>query len=114
MDPIHNLEDLTSFLEDFLQDSTVWCQLQWIKNDSEEPIQLAKFLGQFDYCDLVVDEMQQEVGIEFVFFPPDTFNEPAVATLPVDPDDVEVNILDNALEISSLEYSMILSIITQI
>ncbi|MFC4769625.1 hypothetical protein [Effusibacillus consociatus] len=110
MEEITSLDELTSFLESFLQDATVWCRLEWQKNENEQSIILTQFEGQFDFCDVVADEAGREIALEFLFHPSKEYEEPQVVSLPVDPDDVEVNILENALEIESLDFYLLLTI----
>lgn len=110
MEPIGNLDELTAFLEDFLTDATVWCRLEWYQPVNQQSIVLSQFQGKFDFCDAVTDESGREVALEFVFFPQGETQEAGVVSLPVDPDDVDVNILDQALEIESLDFYLLLKI----
>jgi hypothetical protein len=110
MESIDSLEELAAFLGDFLADSTVWCRLEWDQSANRQSIVLAQFEGQFDLCDVVADESGREVALEFLFHPVAGQEEPPVTTIPVDPDDVEVNILDQALEIESLDFYLLLRI----
>jgi hypothetical protein len=110
MEEIHNLQDLASFLENFLEDTTVWCRLEWNGHQSPQSIVLSQFEGKFDFCDVSTDESDRGIALEFVFHPTEAAEEPQIVSLPVDPDDIEVNILDEALEIESLDFYILLRI----
>ncbi|GAX90048.1 hypothetical protein [Effusibacillus lacus] len=109
-DSINSLEDLVSFLDDFLQDSTVWCRLEWDNPIAEDTVVLAQFQARYDMCDIVEGEAERVIALEFLFHPSDFEEEVPSLSLPVDPDDVEVNILDDALEMQSLDYRLLLRI----
>lgn len=110
MDSITELEDLTGLINDLLEDSTVWCQLEWDMPESDETFTLAQFSGDFDLCDVVLNELEQESALEFLFYPSSDAEEIPSLVLPIDPDDVEVNILDDGLEMQSLDFYLVITI----
>lgn len=109
LDSISELEDLTGFINDFLEDSIIWSRLEWDRPGGQDTFVLTQFLGRFDLCDVVLNESDQEIALEFLFHPVDGDEVPSIS-LPIDPDDVEVNILDNGLEIQSLDFYLLLTI----
>jgi hypothetical protein len=110
MEPIDGLEDVSNLINDFLEDASVWCKLEWDKPLSEDALVLAQFSGRFDFCDVVWNEREQEIALEFLFHPEVGGTEVPSISLPIDPDDVEVNILDNGLEIQSLDFCLFVTI----
>ncbi|WP_018131172.1 hypothetical protein [Effusibacillus pohliae] len=110
MDSLHELEELASFLEDFLLDRAVWARLEWEPPDGRSPIVLCQFAGQIDFCDVAADETDRETALEFLFYPQRDGEEPPTVALPVDPENVEVNLLDDGLEIRSLEFCLLFTI----
>lgn len=111
MHEIKELEDLTGFINDFLQDSLVGCRLEWNRPDAYDAVVVANFVEKYDFCDVALDGDGNETALEFLFHSRYSDGEPTAVSLPVDPDDVTVNILEGALEIESLEFYLMLSII---
>lgn len=109
LDSISELEDLTSFINDFLEDSIIWSRLEWDMPDSQDTFVLTQFSGRFDLCDVVLNESDQEIALELLFHPVDGDEVPTIS-MPIDPEDVEVNILDKGLEIQSLDFYLLLTI----
>lgn len=106
MEPINGLEEVANLINDFLEDAAVWCRLEWAKPLSEDRFILAQFSGRFDFSDVVWNESDQEIALEIFFYPDADGTEVPSISLPIDPDDVEVNMLDDGLEIQSLDFCL--------
>jgi hypothetical protein len=84
--------------------------LEWHRPDAEDGIVLANFTEKYDFCDVALDAEGNETALEFLFHSRHSDSEPPAISLPVDPDDVVVNILEGAMEIESMEFYLTLSI----
>jgi hypothetical protein len=98
---ITQLDELVQLLDDLLRDRELFVRLEMYER---EGMVLAQFAGRYDLCDVVIGENGEEIALEFLF-DSITFNgvsqESQSIAIPVDPDDVEVNILEQAIEIES-------------
>ncbi|BCJ86173.1 hypothetical protein [Effusibacillus dendaii] len=110
MDAINGLQDLALFLEEFFSDSVVRGKLEWQLQTDGDSIILAQVEGPFDFCDVLTGKNETEIALEFMLHPQQPGHEVSSIAIPVDPDDVEVNILDQAIEIESMDYYLLLHI----
>jgi hypothetical protein len=103
---ITQLDELVQLLDDLLRDRELFVRLEMYEREdmNEREWVLAQFAGRYDLCDVVIGENGEAIALEFLF-DSITFNgvsqESQSIAIPVDPDDVEVNILEQAIEIES-------------
>jgi hypothetical protein len=110
---ITQLDELAQFMDDLLRDRKLFVRLEMFEQEHahEKTCVLAQFTGQYDLCDVVTGEYGEEIALEFLFdgqAAGDGSLEGPTIAIPVDPDDVEVNILDQEIEIESKGYFLTL------
>jgi hypothetical protein len=103
---ITQLDELVQLLDDLLRDRDLFVRLEMFEQEEthERECVLAQFAGTYDLCDVVIGEHGEEIALEFLFdsmTSNDGMQESQSIAIPVDPDDVEVNILEQAIEIES-------------
>jgi hypothetical protein len=112
-EPVSGLEDLTAILEAMFADEyvAVRLEMQLVRGEAATDLVLAQFHATLDLCDIVMSENEEEVALEFLFQQmsgPEGSEEPSVVTIPVDPQDVEVDLHENMVKLESGAFTLTL------
>ena len=108
---VEGLEDLAGILETLFGDQTVYVRL-WMREERGETVHehlLAQFASTLDLCGIVQSEAEEDVALEFLFREVDASGEgeePRMITLPVDPQDVEVDLDPDQVAVSSGSFTL--------
>ncbi|ASS75963.1 hypothetical protein CIG75_14010 [Tumebacillus algifaecis] len=113
-EPLSGLDDLVQILETMFADEkvSVRLEMQVERGESVTDLVLAQFNGQFDLCDIVMSELETEVALEFLFQEMSGVleaEEPSVVTLPIDPQDVEVDLHEQKVTLESGAFTLTLT-----
>jgi hypothetical protein len=112
-EPVSGLEDLTAILEAMFADEyvAVRLEMQLVRGEAATDLVLAQFHATLDLCDIVMSENEEEVALELLFQQmsgPEGSEEPSVVTIPVDPQDVEVDLHENMVKLESGAFTLTL------
>ncbi|MGZ6530025.1 MAG: hypothetical protein ACXVC5_08685 [Tumebacillaceae bacterium] len=116
LEPISGLEDLVQILETLFADQKLWLRLemQEERGESVHDHILAQFASTLDLCDIVQSEAGEDVGIEFLFRELDEqVGEPRMLTMPIDPQDVEVDLSEQVVTLQSGMFTLTLQRMTK-
>jgi len=108
---VEGLEDLAALLESLFGDSQVFVRL-WLREERVETVHehlLAQFAGTLDLCGIVQSEAEEDVALELLFREVDGADggeEPRLMTMPVDSQDVEVDLDPDQVAVSSGSFTM--------
>lgn len=108
---VEGLEDLAGILESLFGDSQVLVRL-WMREERGETVHehlLAQFAGTLDLCGIVQSETEEDVAIELLFGEVDRTDggeEPRLMAMPVDPQDVEVDLDLDQVAVSSGSFTL--------
>lgn len=109
-EPVSGLHDLIDIFEAFFAEYRVWVKLEMQVERGEEVYELvlAQFASDYDMCDAVESEANQEIALEFLFREVDEREngEPQTITMPIDPQDVEVDLLDGKVVLQSGSFTL--------
>jgi hypothetical protein len=115
-EPVSGLEDLIGILESLFAETPVWVQLEMQEERGElvHDHLLAQFASTFDLCDVVQSEAGEDVAIEFLFreSEEEAGGEPQAVTMPIDPQDVEVDLSPEQVTLSSGLFTLTLQRLT--
>jgi len=110
-EPATGLDDLVGILENMFVERLVFVRLEMHEERGELLVEhlLAQFASTLDLIDLVQAEDGQETGLEFLFRELDHTpegSEPRLVTFPIDPQDVEVDLFDEQVVMSSGAFTL--------
>lgn len=110
-EPVSGLEDLAQLLETLFADQRIWLRLE-MQEERGETVHdhvLAQFASTLDLVDIVQSEAGEDVGIEFLFRELDEqVGEPQMITLPIDPQDIEVDLSEQVVTLESGLFTLTL------
>ena len=111
-EPVSGLHDVIDILETFFAEYRVWVKLEMQLEKGEEVLELVltQFASEYDMCDVVESETNQEIALEFLFreVNSEESGEPHLVTLPIDPQDVEIDLLDGECVLQSGAFKLTL------
>lgn len=108
-EPVTGLEDLVEILEAFFTEATVWVRLEMqdVRGEAVHDHILAQFAATFDLCDIVQSETGDDVAFEFLFRElVEQVEEPRMITLPIDPQDIEVDLSEAGITLDSRNFTL--------
>lgn len=113
-EPVSGLEDLVQILETLFADDrvSVRLEMQVERGESVTELVLAQFNGRLDLCDIVMSELEEEVALEFLFQEmsgPEEAEEPSAVTMPIDPQDTEVDLHEQKVTLESGSFTLTLT-----
>ncbi|ARU62197.1 hypothetical protein CBW65_15170 [Tumebacillus avium] len=113
-EPVSGLEDLVQILETLFADDrvSVRLEMQMERGEAVTELVLAQFNGRLDLCDIVMSELEEEVALEFLFQEmsgPEEAEEPSVVTMPIDPQDTEVDLHEQKVTLESGLFTLTLT-----
>lgn len=113
-EPVSGLEDLVQILETLFADDrvSVRLEMQMERGETVTELVLAQFNGRLDLCDIVMSELEEEVALEFLFQEmsgPEGAEEPSVVTMPIDPQDTEVDLHEQKVTLESGLFTLTLT-----
>ncbi|PWK06944.1 hypothetical protein [Tumebacillus permanentifrigoris] len=115
-EPVSGLEDLIGILESLFAETPVWVRLEMQEERGEivHDHLLAQFASTFDLCDIVQSEAGEDVAIEFLFreSEEEAGGEPQAVTLPIDPQDIEVDLTPEQVTLTTGLFTLTLQRLT--
>lgn len=108
---VEGLEDLAGILESLFGDSQVFVRL-WMREERGETVHehlLSQFAGTLDLCGIVQSESEEDVALELLFREVDPTGggeEPRLMAMPVDSQDVEVDLDPDQVAVSSGSFTL--------
>ncbi|KEO82516.1 hypothetical protein [Tumebacillus flagellatus] len=111
-EPVSGLDDLIGILESLFAETPVWVRLE-MQEERGEVVHdhlLAQFASTFDLCDLVQSEAGEDVALEFLFreTEEEAGGEPQSVTLPINPQDIEVDLSPEEVTLTSGVFALTL------
>ncbi len=114
-EPMSGLEELVQLVETLYADERVAVRLemQLERDGAVTDLVLTQFDASLDLCDIVMSESDQEIALEFLFQELSGLGgaeEQSVVTMPIDPQDVEVDLHESMMTVESGAFTLTLQV----
>ncbi|MFD2170926.1 hypothetical protein [Tumebacillus lipolyticus] len=114
-EPMSGLEELVQLVETLYADERVAVRLemQLERDGAVTDLVLTQFDASLDLCDIVMSESDREIALEFLFQELSGLGgaeEQSVVTMPIDPQDVEVDLHESMMTVESGAFTLTLQV----